>query len=73
MEAYAFPNIEAKTIAEKLVMKFISYFGIPVQIKWDRSKHFDCELFQNMCQLLDVEHKMSTAFHHRVTHGWRGW
>ena len=31
MEMYAAPNIEAKTIAEKLVMEFISCFGIPVQ------------------------------------------
>ena len=32
MEAYAVPNIEAKTIAEKLVMEFILHFGVPVQI-----------------------------------------
>ena len=56
-------NREAKTIAEKLVMEFISCFGVPVQIKSDRSKQFDCELFRTLCELLDVEHKLSTAFH----------
>ena len=60
MEVYAVPNIQAKT---KLVMEFISHFGIPVQFKSDIGKQFECELSRNMCQLLDVEHKMSTAFH----------
>ena len=63
MEAYPVSNIEAKTIAEKLGMEFISCFGVPVQIKLDRGKQFDCELFRNMWQLLDIEHKMSIAFH----------
>ena len=63
MEAYPVPNIDAKTIVETFVMEFISHFGIPVQIKSDRGKQFDCELFQHMCNLLDVEHKISTPFH----------
>ena len=63
MEAYAVPNIEAKTIAEKLVLEFISRFGVPYQIKSDRGRQFDCELFREMCSMLDVDHKMSTSFH----------
>ena len=63
MEAYAIPNIEVKTIAEKLMLEFISCFGVSVQIKSDRGKQFDCQLFRTMCELLDMEHKMSTAFH----------
>ena len=35
MEAYAVPNIEAKTIAEKLVLEFVSRFGVPYQMKSD--------------------------------------
>ena len=63
MEAYAVPKIKVKTIAEKLVMEFISSFGISKQIKSDRGKQFNCELFRNMCQLLDVDYKMSSPFH----------
>ena len=63
MEVYPVPNIEAKIKVEKFVMEFISHFGVPIQIKSDRGKKFDCELFQHMCDLLDVEHKMSTPFH----------
>ena len=35
---------------------------MPVQIKSDRGKQFDCELFRNMCQLLDVFPLLSFAF-----------
>ena len=63
MEAYPIPNIEAKTVAERLVLEFISRFGVPLQIKSDRGRQFDCELFKEMCILLDVEHRMSTPFH----------
>ena len=51
------PNIEATTIAEKFVME------VPVQIKSDRGKQFDCKLFKHMCDLLDMENKMCTPFH----------
>ena len=61
MEAYPVPNIEARTIAEKLILEFISRFGVPLQS--DRGKQFDCELFRAMCELLYVDHKMSTPFH----------
>ena len=67
IEAYTVPNIEAKTIVEKLVMEVISHFGVPVQIKSDRGKQFDFDFFRNMCQLLDIEDKMSTAFHPQGT------
>ena len=63
MEVYPVPNIEARTIAEKLVPEFIYRFGVPLQIKSDRGKQFHYELFKAMCELLDVDHKMSTPFH----------
>ena len=63
MEAYPVPNIEASTVAEKLVMEFFSRFGVLYQIKSDRGKQFDCQLFEQMCELLEVQHKMSTPFH----------
>ena len=63
MEAYAIPNIEAQTVAEKLVLEFFSRFGVPMQIKTDQGRQFDCSLFEAMCEMLEVRHKMSTAFH----------
>ena len=73
VEAYAVPNIEGKTMAKKFVMEFISRFGIPVQIKSDSGKQFDCELLRNTCQLLDINHKMSTPFYPRVIPKWKEW
>ena len=48
IEAYPVPNVEAKTIVEKFVMEFISRFGVLVQMKSDRGKQCDCELFQDV-------------------------
>ena len=44
VEAYPVPNIEEKTIAEKLILEFISHFDFPLEIKSDRGKQFKCEL-----------------------------
>ena len=63
MEAYAIPSIEASVVAEKLVLEFVSRFGVPLQIRSDRGRQFDCELFGEMCRLLEVGHYMSTSFH----------
>lgn len=63
MEAYPIPNMEAKTVAAVLVNEFISRFGVPMWIKSDQGKQFKCELFTQVCDLLQVEHYMSTAFH----------
>ena len=63
MEAYPIPNIEAKTVAERVVMEFIARFGVPHYIKTDRGRQFECELFREMCRLLETDHKMSTPFH----------
>ena len=63
MEAYAIPSIHAEVVAEKLLTEFMSRFGVPHQIKSDRGKQFDCELFNHLCRLLEVDHFMSTPFH----------
>ena len=70
MEAYPVPNIEAKTIAEKLILEFILCFGVLLQIKSDRGKQVDCELFRALSELLDVDHKISTLFHPKGAQGW---
>ena len=63
MEAYPIPNIQAEVVAEKLVLEFLSRFGMPRQIKSDRGRQFECQLFSEMCKLLDVDHYKSTPFH----------
>ena len=63
MEAYALPNMEAKTVAECIVKEFMSRFGVPFWIKSDQGRQFEAELFEEMCKLFRIEHKTSTAFH----------
>lgn len=63
MEAYAIPNIEAQTVAEKLVLEFFSRFGVPLRIKSDQGRQFQCELFRQLCLMLEIDHHVSTAFH----------
>ena len=63
MEAYPMANIEAKTVADCLVKQFFSRFGVPYWLKTDQGRQFKSKLFEEMCSLLQVEHKCSTAFH----------
>ncbi|KAL5502410.1 hypothetical protein EMCRGX_G009180 [Ephydatia muelleri] len=51
MEAFAIPNIEAVTVAEAFVFKFVSQFGVPDFIHTDQGRNFESAL---MCTLLGV-------------------
>ena len=62
-EAFALPNQEALTIARALVDEFISRFGLPRQIHTDQGTQFESKLFQNLCELLDIDKTRTTAFH----------
>lgn len=58
-------------MADKLVMEFISRFGVTYWIKSDLGRQFTSELFGEMCKLLEIEHRTSTAFHPQVSPAWR--
>ncbi|KAK3090267.1 hypothetical protein FSP39_010526 [Pinctada imbricata] len=59
-EAYAIPNHNALTVADKLVNEFICRFGVPKTIHTDQGREFESELFSNLCSLLNIE-KTRTA------------
>ena len=63
MEAYPLKNMEAKTVAETMMREFVSRFGLPFWIKSDQGRQFESELFEELCNIMEVEHKSSTAFH----------
>jgi transposase InsO family protein len=62
-EAYAIPDIEAKTVAEKLVTEFICRYGVPVQIHTDQGSQFTSALFQEMCKILHIDKTRNSPFH----------
>ena len=60
VEAYPVPNHTALTVADKLVTKFISRFGIPLEIHTDQGREFESNLFSRLAELLQIK-KTRTA------------
>ena len=61
-EAYAVPNHNALTVADKLVTQFFCRFGIPQQIHSDQGREFESELFQAVCSRLGLEKTRTTPY-----------
>ena len=55
MEAYAIPNQEAKTIANKLVNELFCRLSPPEQLHSDQGKQFQSDLLKEICKLLHVK------------------
>lgn len=57
---------EAKSIARSLNEHLILKYGIFKTLKSDRGSEFVNELMNEMCKLLNIEQKFSTAYHHET-------
>jgi transposase InsO family protein len=55
MEAYPLPDQQSETIAQKLVLEFISRFGTPLEIHSDQGKNFESSLFAEICKLFEIK------------------
>ena len=62
IEAYPIPNQEAKTVADKLTMDFISRYGAPMEIHTDQGRNFESQLLKDVCRLLGIHKTRTTAF-----------
>lgn len=62
-EAFALPNIEAKTVAAKIVEEFIVRLGVPEVMHSDQGLQYESRLFQEMCKLLDIQKTHTTPYH----------
>ena len=59
-EAYALPNHEAVTVAEALVERFFTRFGVPGELHSDQGREFEAEVFRECCRLLGIRKTRTT-------------
>lgn len=56
-------SIDAEEYAHVFVREVFAKHGLPASIVSDRDPRFTSEFFQQLCKLLDIKQRMSTAFH----------
>ena len=56
-------SIDAEKYAHESVREIFAKHGLPASIVSDRDPQLTSEFFQELCKLLDIKQKMSTAFH----------
>ena len=63
MEAYAIPNQEAITVAQKLVDECFCRFSVPEQLHSDQGRQFESTLISEMCKILQIHKTRTTPYH----------
>lgn len=63
IEAIPTSNITAETIAKAIISGWIARFGIPQRISTDRGRQFECQVFNQLNQMLGIQHLRTTSFH----------
>ena len=58
---HAVSNIEAKTVANKIVVEWICRYGCPSIIHSDQGRQFEGKLFSQLCSLLGIHKTRTTA------------
>lgn len=62
-EAYPIPDQEAPTVAEVMVQRWISRFGVPLQIHSDQGRNFTSAVINGLCELLGIDKTQTTPLH----------
>ena len=55
------PDMTARAVSQALVDKWISYFGVPLEILTDKGTNFESVLFKETCKLLGIEKTRTTT------------
>ena len=61
VDAIPLKTQEAKHVASKLVNRFISKFGVPLQLHTDLGSNFEFKVFQEVCKLLGIDKTRTTV------------
>jgi len=62
-EAYALPNQEARTVANKLVNEFFFRFSLPDQSHFDQGRQFESIVLKEVANLLQIKKPRTTPYH----------
>ncbi|CAC5377714.1 unnamed protein product [Mytilus coruscus] len=65
-EAYAMPDIQAKTVANMIFRAWIKRYGCPIEVHSDQGKQYESALFKELCTLLEINKTRTTPFHPRT-------
>jgi transposase InsO family protein len=63
MEAIPLSKLSAAACAKALTFTWISRFGVPETITSDRGPQFTSNLWLQLCEMLNISHKPTTADH----------
>ncbi|CAG2203682.1 unnamed protein product [Mytilus edulis] len=69
MEAIPIQDMEATTVANKLIERIVTIFGVPMEIHSDRGSNFESNVFAEMCKILGINKTRSTPLRPQVM-GW---
>lgn len=59
------PNKSAKEVAKAIFENFVLVYGPMKSIRTDMGTEYKNELIKELCNLIKIEHKISTAYHHQ--------
>ena len=62
IEAFAIPNQEAKTVADKFAREFIARNGPPTEVHTDQGRNFEAALMKDVCRILGIHKTRTTPF-----------
>jgi len=63
LEAVPLRDMEAATCADAFIATWVARFGVPAHITSDQGRQFTSALWSHVCQLLGVQHHLTTAYH----------
>ena len=61
-DAIPMRNQTATTIAQKLVDRVITIFGVPMQLHSDQGRSFESHVFKEMCRILGIDKTRTTPY-----------
>jgi hypothetical protein len=62
-EAYALPNQEAETVANKIVSEFVCRYGTFRQFHTDKGTNFESNVMKEVCDMLQIQKTSTTPYH----------